>query len=98
AIIATGSRPIELPAFPFDGRRILSSTDALALTELPEHLLVIGGGYIGLELGTVYAKLGSRVTVVEMMDQILPGSDPDLVQVVARKLRRLGVEVHLRTR
>ncbi|MFO7245463.1 MAG: dihydrolipoyl dehydrogenase [Thermaerobacter sp.] len=97
AIIATGSRPVELPAFPFDGRRILSSTDALALTELPGHLLVIGGGYIGLELGTVYAKLGSRVTVVEAADRLLPGTDPELVQVVARRLRRLGVEVHVNT-
>lgn len=97
AIIATGSRPIELPTFPFDGRYVLNSTHALALRELPQHLLVIGGGYIGLELGTVYAKLGSQVTVVEMTDQLLPGTDPELVRVVERRLRRLGVKVHLNT-
>lgn len=97
AIIATGSRPVELPAFPFDGEYVLNSTHALSLRELPEHLLVIGGGYIGLELGTVYAKLGSQVTVVEMMDQLLSGTDIELVRVVERRLRRLGVNVHLRT-
>ncbi|HEY8450497.1 MAG TPA: dihydrolipoyl dehydrogenase [Bacillota bacterium] len=97
AIIATGSRPIELRAFPFDGERILNSTDALALADIPKHLLVIGGGYIGLELGTVFAKLGSQVTVVEMTNQLLPGTEPELVRVVERRLRRLGVTVHLET-
>lgn len=98
AIIATGSRPVELPPFPFDGEHILSSSHALSLEEAPEHLVVIGGGYIGLELGMVYARLGSRVTVVEMMDQLIPGTNPELVQVVARNLRRLKVKVHLNTR
>jgi dihydrolipoamide dehydrogenase len=98
AILATGSRPIEIPGFPFDGRRVLNSSHALALTTVPESLLVVGGGYIGLELGMVYARLGSKVTVVEMLDGLLPGIEPDLVPVVARKLRKMGVTVHLRAK
>lgn len=97
-VIATGSRPVELPGFPFDHRLVLDSTDVLALKDVPEVLLVIGGGYIGLELGTLYAKLGSQVTVVEMMDQLLPGIDQDLVRVVERNLKRLGVEVFLQAK
>ncbi|QIA27517.1 dihydrolipoyl dehydrogenase [Thermaerobacter sp. PB12/4term] len=93
-ILATGSRPVELPGFAFDGVRILDSSDALALDHLPLRLVVIGGGYIGLELGTAFAKLGSEVTVLELADQLLPGTDPELVQVVARRLRQLGVKVH----
>lgn len=93
-IIATGSRPAAIPGFDFDGERILSSTEALNLTEIPGELAVIGGGYIGLELGMVYAKLGSRVTVLEALDQILPGADKDLVQVLQRSLRRLNIAVH----
>ena len=95
ALIATGSSPIALPGLQFDGELVLNSTDALALEEIPEELLVVGGGYIGLEIGTAYAKLGSRVTVVEMMEQLLPGTPLELVRPVARSLRRLGVEVHL---
>ncbi|MEX2355407.1 MAG: dihydrolipoyl dehydrogenase [Thermaerobacterales bacterium] len=98
AIIATGSRPAEIPGFAFDHENVLSSTDALALNEIPERLVVIGGGYIGLELGTVYAKLGTKVTVLEMMDALLPGTDSELVQVVARQARRLGIDVHLKAR
>ncbi|MFO7173051.1 MAG: dihydrolipoyl dehydrogenase [Bacillota bacterium] len=97
-IIATGSQPVELPFLKFDGERVLQARDALNLREVPEHLVVVGGGYIGLELGIVYRKLGAQVTVVEMMDQILPGTDPDLVNVLMRKLRRLGVTVHTRAR
>ncbi|WP_460039751.1 dihydrolipoyl dehydrogenase [Thermaerobacter litoralis] len=93
-ILATGSRPVELPGFAFDGVRILDSTDVLSLDHLPLRLVVIGGGYIGLELGTALAKLGSEVTVLELADQLLPGTDPELVQVVARRLRQLGVKVH----
>lgn len=98
AIIATGSRPVELRGFEFDGELVLGSRQALQLDKIPERLLVIGGGYIGLELGTVYAKLGSEVTVVEMMEQLLPGTDPELVQVVERRLEKLGVEVHLKSK
>jgi dihydrolipoamide dehydrogenase len=92
-VIATGSRPIEIPGFPFDGNRVIDSTGALALREVPGRLVVVGGGYIGIEIGTLYAKLGARVVIVEALPAILPGTDPDLVQVVARKLRKMGVEV-----
>ena len=91
-IIATGSRPIELKAFPYGGR-ILSSTEALNLAEVPERLVVIGGGYIGIELGQTFAKFGSKVTVLEGSSSILPGFDPDLSRLVARNLNKLGVEV-----
>jgi dihydrolipoyl dehydrogenase len=97
-ILATGSSPIEIPGFAFDGENVLSSTDALALTSIPKRLLVIGGGYIGLELGGVYSRFGSQVTVVEATAALLPGSDPDLVQPVARKLARQKVEVLLEAR
>ncbi len=97
-IVATGSSPIEIPGFATDQDRILDSTGALALTEVPKRLTVIGGGYIGLELGMVYAKLGSKVTVVEALDTILAGIEPDCVQVVARKLRKMGVEVLLQAK
>jgi dihydrolipoamide dehydrogenase len=93
AILATGSRPIELKAFPFAGR-ILSSTELLALEELPKSLLVIGGGYIGIELGQTFAKLGAKVTILEGSDSILPGFEKELSRLVARKLKKLGVEVH----
>ena len=92
-VVATGSRPIEIPGFKFDGKRIVDSTGALAFGAVPERLVVIGGGYIGLEIGTLYAKLGAKVTVVEALPGILSGNDPEIVQVVARKLKKLGVEV-----
>jgi dihydrolipoyl dehydrogenase len=95
AIVATGSRPIELPNLPFDGERVLDSTAALALTETPRSVAVIGAGYIGLELGTALAKLGARVTVVEALDRILPGIDASLSAPVVRRLRALGVDVRL---
>jgi len=94
-IIATGSRPIEIPGFKFDGRRVISSTEALSLNEVPNRLLVIGGGYIGLEMGIMYAKLGANVTVVERADQVLPGFDPEIAQVIARQLKKLNVNVVL---
>jgi dihydrolipoamide dehydrogenase len=94
-VIATGSRPIQIPGFEYDEQRVLSSTGALALDEVPKRLLVVGGGYIGLELGMTYAKLGSKVTVVEALDTVLAGIDKDCVQVVARKLKKMGVEVLL---
>ncbi|HEY6475186.1 MAG TPA: dihydrolipoyl dehydrogenase [Polyangia bacterium] len=92
-VVATGSRPIEIPGFKFDGNRIVDSTGALDFPSVPEKLVVIGGGYIGIEIGTLYAKLGSKVTVVEALPNILPGNDPEIVQLVARKLKKLGVEV-----
>jgi len=97
-IVATGSRPMEIPGFGFDGQRVIGSRQALELEEVPDKLLVIGGGYIGLELGTVWAKLGAQVTVIEMMDQLLPGTDPELLRPVERKLKKLGIEIHLQTK
>jgi dihydrolipoamide dehydrogenase len=91
-IIATGSRPIELKAFPFGGR-ILSSTEALSLPELPKSLVVIGGGYIGIELGQMYAKFGTKVTVIEGADTILPGFDPEMSRLVAKKLAASNVDI-----
>ncbi|WP_026620654.1 dihydrolipoamide dehydrogenase [Ensifer sp. WSM1721] len=95
-VIATGSAPVELPDLPFGGN-VISSTEALALTEVPETLAVIGGGYIGLELGTAFAKLGSKVTVLEAMDRILPQYDADLSRPVMKRLGELGIDVYTRT-
>ncbi len=95
AIIATGSKPIEIPAFKFDGNKILSSTEALKLDAIPKNLVVIGGGYIGLELGSVYAKLGSKVSVVEMAEQVLPGFDKSIVDVLQESLQRMNMGIYL---
>src|SRR6266513_407250 len=97
AIIATGGRPSDLPAFRFDGKRVLSTKEALELPRIPPNLAVIGGGISGLEIGTFYAKLGTRVVVIEILDQILPGTDPEAVRIVARRLQKLGVEVHTKS-
>lgn len=97
-VIATGSSPIEIPGFSFADERVIDSTGALDLAEIPQKLVVIGGGYIGLELGGMYAKLGSEVTVVEMMDQVLPGFDPDVVKILARRLKKQGVKTLLKTK
>lgn len=94
-VIATGSRPIEIPGFKPDDKFVLDSTGALALDKVPKSMVVIGGGYIGLELGTVYAKLGCKVTVVEALGALLAGMDADCVKVVATKLRKMGVDVLL---
>lgn len=91
-VIATGSAPVALPAVPFGGW-VISSTEALALKEVPPTLAVIGGGYIGLELGTAFAKLGSKVTVVEALPRILPLYDAELTRPVGKRLAELGVEV-----
>jgi dihydrolipoamide dehydrogenase len=91
-VIATGSDSVELPSLPFGGR-VISSAEALAMTQVPGSLVVVGGGYIGLELGTAFAKLGAKVTVVEARDRILPQYDAELTRPVARRLRDLGVEV-----
>ena len=98
AVVATGSRPAAPPGFEIDGERVLDSTSALELTDVPETLLVVGGGYIGLELGSVYAALGSQVTVVEMETGLLPGADRDLVRPLARKLEATFAEILLSTR
>lgn len=96
-LLATGSRPISLPGFP-ESTRIWDSTDALALPDLPKRLLVVGGGIIGLELGSVYASLGSRVSVVEMLPGLIPGADRDLVRVLDRKLLPRFEDILLSTR
>ena len=97
-VLATGSRPIEIPGFKTDQNRIIDSTGALALDAVPPRMVVIGGGYIGLELGMVYAKLGTKVTVVEAMPRLLGTMDKDCVAVVERKLKKMGVEVMLNTK
>jgi dihydrolipoamide dehydrogenase len=97
-IIAAGSQAVKLPAFPWDDKRVMDSTDALDLVDVPASLLVVGGGIIGLEMATVYRALGSQVTVVEFMDQLMPGADPDLVKPLADRLKKQGVVVHLRTK
>ena len=98
AVIATGSRPSTLPMVPPGSDRVLDSTSALALDSVPRRLLVIGGGYIGLEISSVYAALGSQVTVVEMTDALLPGVDPDLVRPLEQRLRAQVEGIHLDTR
>ena len=90
-VIATGSEPVELRALAFGGK-VISSTEALALQELPERLIVVGAGYIGLELGTAFAKMGTRVTVIEAESRLLPQYDAELTHPVAKRLRELGVE------
>src|SRR5436309_13867251 len=97
AIIATGGRPSDLPAFRFDGKRVLSTKEALELPRIPLNLAVIGGGISGLEIGTFYAKLGTRVVVIEILDQILPGTDPEAARIVGRRLQKLGIEVHTKS-
>ncbi|MEG0260932.1 MAG: dihydrolipoyl dehydrogenase [Lysinibacillus sp.] len=92
AIIATGSRPVEIPAFTFT-ERVINSTGALSLREVPEKLVVIGGGYIGTELGSVYASLGSQVTIIEGGKDILAGFEKQLTQIVKKSLKKKGVEV-----
>lgn len=91
-IIATGSRPFELKSLPFGGR-ILSSTEALNLQEVPKSMVVVGGGYIGVELGQTYAKFGTKVTILEGSKSILPGFEEEASRLVARKLTKLGVEI-----
>ncbi|MCR6685790.1 dihydrolipoyl dehydrogenase [Pseudoxanthomonas sp.] len=97
-IIAAGSQAVKLPNFPWDDKRVMDSTDALELAEVPKTLLVVGGGIIGLEMATVYGALGAKVTVVEFMDQLMPGADKDLVKPLADRLKKQGIEVHLKTK
>jgi dihydrolipoyl dehydrogenase len=97
-ILATGSVPAMPKMFKIDSPRVMDSTGALALSDIPESLLVIGGGYIGLEMGTVYAELGSKVTVVELLDGLLPGADRDLVKPLEKRLRERFAGIHLGTK
>lgn len=98
AIIAAGSRVIKIPGIPYDDERVMDSTDALELKDIPKHLLVIGGGIIGLEMACVYRALGSKVTVVEMSDQLMSPADPDLVRPLQNHFKKLGVDFSLKTR
>jgi dihydrolipoamide dehydrogenase len=98
AIVATGSRSVALAELPFDGQRVLDSTAALALARIPRKLVVVGGGYIGVELGTAFSKLGADVTLVELTDRLLPGMPAGPARVVERALRARGVGLHLGTK
>ena len=98
-IIATGSSPVELPNVKFDGKRIISSTEALALTEVPRRMLLVGGGVIGLEIGMAYSNLfGTELTIVELMDQLLPGTDIELVNIVSKNLEKSGAKIYLKSK
>lgn len=96
-VIATGSEPVELPFLPFGGK-VISSTEALALTKVPETLCIVGAGYIGLEIGIAFAKLGAKVAIVEAEDRILPQYDSALTRPVLKTLHGLGIDVHLATK
>jgi dihydrolipoamide dehydrogenase len=96
-IIATGSESTPLAVAPVDGKRVITSTEALALREVPGHMVVIGGGAIGLELGSVFGRLGSQITVIEFMDNIIPGMDGDLGRALQKALRPLNFKFHLQT-
>jgi dihydrolipoamide dehydrogenase len=93
-IIATGSVPTELPFLKFDEERVLSNTGALSIPEVPKHLIVIGGGVIGLELGSVWRRLGAKVTVIEYAPTILPGNDEEIIKEADKILRKQGLEIH----
>ncbi|MDA3850112.1 MAG: dihydrolipoyl dehydrogenase [Spirochaetaceae bacterium] len=98
AIIAAGSRPVEIPIFPNNDSRIWDSTDALELREIPKKLFILGGGIIGLEMATVYQALGSEITIVEMLDQLIPISDADMVKPLLKRLQAKGMKIHLSTK
>ena len=97
-LIATGSAPVELPGFPFDRTHIINSTDALSLPEVPKRMAVIGAGAVGLELGSVWSRLGAEVLVVEFMDRIVPGLDPEMTAELQRALEQQGISFELQTR
>lgn len=94
-LLATGSEPSELPFLKFDGKKIISSTEALELTKVPEHLIVVGGGVIGLEMGSVWSRLGSKVTVIEFQDRIVPGTDRQAGNELTKALTKQGLEFKL---
>ncbi len=97
-ILATGSEPLEIPAFPFDGENILSSNHALGLERTPKNLLIVGGGYIGCEWASIFSALGCPVTIVEMMDSLMPMLDAELVRELAKRFKKAGVDIHLKTK
>ena len=85
-VLATGSKPIEIPFLPFDGQKIIDSTQALSQEKIPKDMIVVGGGYIGLEMASVYNRIGTKVTVIEMMDTIVPLMDPDISKQLLKSL------------
>ena len=93
ALIATGTKAVELPNMAYNGKTILSSREILDLDEIPNQLVVVGGGYIGIEIGTAFAKLGSKVTIVEILDNILVNLDPDVAALVIKRMQDLGMEI-----
>ena len=97
-LLATGSEPINLPFMPFDGKTVVSSTEALAFDAVPKHLVVVGGGAIGLELGSVWRRLGAKVTVVEFLPRIVPSSDVEIGELLRKSLVKQGLEIHLETK
>jgi dihydrolipoamide dehydrogenase len=97
-IIAAGSQPARIPGFPYDDPRLMDSTGALELKDVPRRLLVIGGGIIGLEMATVYDALGAKVTVVEFLDRLIPGADPDIVKPLARRIEKRYEKILLKTK
>ncbi|QOJ22566.1 MAG: dihydrolipoyl dehydrogenase [Gammaproteobacteria bacterium] len=97
-IIAAGSSVTRIPGFPYDDPRLIDSTGALALSNVPQRMLIIGGGIIGLEMATVYAALGSKISVVEWMDQLIPGADPDLVKPLQRRIGKRYEAIYLKTK
>lgn len=97
-IIATGSKPTQLPFLPIDKKRIITSTEGLSLSEVPKHLVIIGGGIIGVELGSVYQRLGAKVTVLEFLDKICPSLDEEVSKELLRVLRKQGIEFMLSTK
>jgi len=96
-VLATGTYPISLPGLTFDGEVVVTSKEALELRAAPKRLVVVGGGAIGLEFASMYQKLGSAVTIVELMDQLMPGSDPEVARVVQRNLESRGAKIHLKS-
>jgi dihydrolipoamide dehydrogenase len=97
-ILATGSEPTPLPFLPFDGKAIVNSTDALCFGKVPDHLVVVGGGYIGLELGSVWKRLGSKVTVIEFLPRIVPAADVEIGELLKKSLTKQGLVFHLETK
>lgn len=97
-IIAAGSSVTRIPGFPYDDPRLIDSTGALQLNDVPQHMLIIGGGIIGLEMATVYSALGSKISVVEWMDQLIPGADPDLVKLLHRRIKKRYDAIYLKTK
>ncbi len=97
-LLATGSEPVNLPFLPFDGQTVVDSTGALAFDKVPDHLVVVGAGYIGLELGSVWRRLGSKVTVIEFLPRIVPTADHEMGELLKKSLAKQGLEFHLETK